>query len=152
MALMTHNSRLGKKNAAKMAMFEEEERKRREEEQRKAALEEARKMAAQQKDNETKGQKTQRQIQQLEIEKLRSEVRTKIETRIAEVMRQEEENARKPAEESKDELDEEMIDAILREDALQEEEAANAERDAEADQDDAIEASQDGISQAQAIL
>ena len=77
-----------------MQLMEEEERKRREDEERKSHLEEQKKQASA-KEMEAKigtavggggPQKTLRQIQQAETEKLRAEVRQKVNMKIKEII------------------------------------------------------------------
>ena len=112
-ALIKANTKNGKKNQAKLQLMEEEERKRKDEEEKKKLVEDA-KQAAQQKDLEQKGQKSTRMILHAEAERMRYEVRYKINERLVVIMKQEEENARKqPEEEDLGQLDEELMQKLL---------------------------------------
>lgn len=111
-ALMASGGKASKKNLAKMQFMEAEELKRKEEEEKKA-LEKEKFTTAQAKDFDTKGLKSQRQMQLIETEKLRAEVRLKITQKIKEIIKKEEEAARKVVEEEH-EIDEEWMQNLLK--------------------------------------
>ena len=90
--------RSSKKNNAKKQLMEEEERHRKEAEDRKLLQEEAKK-AAQAKELGVKGQISSRQLHQLEIVKMRNEMRAKREQKMQVMCMELEESAKKVVEE-----------------------------------------------------